>query len=54
VPSKWERVFTNACGPWRGQWDGTGADKQNTIVQHDNLFFEEADGNQYMRQRHQK
>src|SRR5574343_1481716 len=42
------KVFTNACGPCIGQWDRTGADKQekNTIVHSFNRnFSKRADGN---------
>lgn len=41
-------IFTNACGPCIGQWDRTGADKQekNTIVHSFNRnFSKRADGN---------
>jgi len=42
------KVFTNACGPCIGQWDRTGADKQekNTIIHSFNRnFSKRADGN---------
>src|SRR6187402_909990 len=42
------KVFTNACGPCIGQWDRTGADKEekNTIVHSFNRnFSKRADGN---------
>lgn len=41
-------IFTNACGPCIGQWDRSGADKQekNTIVHSFNRnFAKRADGN---------
>lgn len=42
------KIFTNACGPCIGQWDRTGADKQekNTIIHSFNRnFSKRADGN---------
>lgn len=42
------KIFTNACGPCIGQWDRTGASKQekNTIVHSFNRnFAKRADGN---------
>ena len=42
------KIFTNACGPCIGQWDRTGADKQekNAIIHSFNRnFSKRADGN---------